>query len=364
MRTEWIEHRERLAELQRPWDSLTGSSAQPYARHGWFWAWWSAFGTGRELRTCALWEGERLVACLPAFATRGGLVAMVNAETPLFAPPALGAAELERLTTVCLEDVRTLLIAQAVESGGDFMAALGRTAERRGGRVVARPWQTSPIVDTAGTFEDYRKRTRPKWLARLARYRRQMERRHGLELLVAECPAELEPLLSQGLQVEGSGWKAREGTAILSTPQTEAFYRDVTAMLWRSGELRLSMLRLDGRPVAFDLAFEHGGRLYSLKTGYDEGYRKIVPGLVLRLCLIEHCFEHGLEAHELLGADMEWKRNFATSAREHLALRCYAHRLPGMGGALLYGRLRPAAADLYRRARAITRRGGSERRWS
>ena len=358
MRTEWIEHPERLAELQGPWDSLTGLTAQPYARHGWFSAWWSAFGAGRRLRTCAIWDGERLAACMPAYATRGGLAAMVNAETPLFAPPALGAAELEQLATVSVSDVRTVLTAQAVESHGEFAAALGHAARGRGGRLVALPWQTSPIVDTGGSFEEYRQRTRPKWLARLARYRRQMERRHRLELLVAECPAELEPLLSEGLRVEGSGWKAREGTAILSSPETEAFYREVTAMLWRSGELRLSMLRLDGRPVAFDLAFEHGARLYSLKTGYDEGYRKIVPGLVLRLCLIEHCFERGLEAHELLGADMEWKRNFATGAREHLVLRCYPHRLAGWRGSLFHERLRPTAARLYHRLKGAIRPGG------
>jgi CelD/BcsL family acetyltransferase involved in cellulose biosynthesis len=226
---------------------------------------------------------------------------------------------------------------------------LDRAAAARGGRLVTRPWQTSPIVETAGTFESYRQRTRPKWLARLARYRRQMERRHGLELLLADCPDDLEPLLSEGLRVEGSGWKAREGTANLSAPETEAFYREVAATLWRSGGLRPSMLRLDGRPAAFDLAFEHGGRLFSLKTGYDEAYRKIVPGLVLRLCLIEHCFERGLEAHERLGADMEWKRNFATSGREHLAVRCYPHRLAGIAGELLYGRLRPAAVRVYRR---------------
>jgi CelD/BcsL family acetyltransferase involved in cellulose biosynthesis len=357
LRTEWIENPERLAELRGPWDSLAGLEVQPWARHGWFSAWWSAFGAGRRLRTCAIWDGQRLVACLPAFATRGGLAAMVNAETPQFSPPAAGAAELQRLAGVCVSDVRTLLTAQAVESRGAFAAALGRAAERGGGRLVALPWQTSPIVDIRDTFEEYRQSTRPKWLARLARYRRQMERRHRLELVIAECPTELEPILSDGLRVEGSGWKGREGTAILSAPETEAFYRDVTAMLWRSGELRLSMLRLDGRPVAFDLAFEHGARLYSLKTGYDEEYRKIVPGLVLRLSLIEHCFELGLEAHELLGAEMEWKRNFATSAREHLAVRCYPRRLAGLGGALVYERLLPVAARVHHRLRGAIRRG-------
>jgi CelD/BcsL family acetyltransferase involved in cellulose biosynthesis len=88
--------------------------------------------------------------------------------------------------------------------------------------------------------------------------------------------------------------------------------------------------------VAFDLALLHAGRLHLLKTGYDEALRSLSPGLALRRAVIERCFELGLEAHELLGDDMPWKRLFATSERRHrrfgtfgarpVPLARYAHR--------------------------------------
>lgn len=141
-----------------------------------------------------------------------------------------------------------------------------------------------------------------------------------------EAPADLEGDLERGFAVEGSGWKGRTGTAISSSPRTLAFYRAVGHTFHRLGALRLSGISVDGRLIAFDLCLLHRGRPFLLKTGFDETYRRLAPGLVLRLSVIERCFELGLESHELLGDDTEWKRKFATSERRHCVLRSYRAR--------------------------------------
>ena len=70
-----------------------------------------------------------------------------------------------------------------------------------------------------------------------------------------------------------------------------------------------------------------GGRLYLLKTGFDEAHRKLAPGLVLRLSVIERCFELGLASHELLGDRSEWKAKFATTERPHVVWTGYSRAL-------------------------------------
>ena len=42
--------------------------------------------------------------------------------------------------------------------------------------------------------------------------------------------------------------------------------------------------------------------------------------------MIERCFGLGLEAHELLGDDMPWKRLFATGERRHRRFGAYGRR--------------------------------------
>jgi hypothetical protein len=153
-----------------------------------------------------------------------------------------------------------------------------------------------------------------------------MEREHTVRYELVRSPERLDSELARGLAVEASGWKGAAGTAIVSSPDTLAFYRAVARGFHRTGRLRLSELWLDGRVVAFDLALLHGRRLHLLKTGYDESVRALAPGLVLRRAVVERCFELGLEAHELLGDDMPWKRLFATDERRHMRFAAYGPR--------------------------------------
>ena len=100
---EWVDSLARFAELAAPWDELARDGL-PYLRHSWFESWWRAFGKkDRRLRTCVLWDGGRMTACLPAFQARGALHAMTNDHSPLFEPPAAGPDELGALVKAALD---------------------------------------------------------------------------------------------------------------------------------------------------------------------------------------------------------------------------------------------------------------------
>jgi CelD/BcsL family acetyltransferase involved in cellulose biosynthesis len=128
--------------------------------------------------------------------------------------------------------------------------------------------------------------------------------------------------------------------------------------------LALSGLWLDDHLVAFDLALLHANRYWMLKTGYDEAFRHLTPGLVLRRAVVERCFTMGLETHEMLGGDHPWKRMFATGDRTLCTFHGF-RRLPGPLAELGWRRMRPKLKSLYRagvlageRGRlAVTRRG-------
>src|SRR5262249_11819959 len=136
-------------------------------------------------------------------------------------------------------------------------------------------------------------------------------------------PDDLQAELADCFALEARGWKGRAGTAIVSQPETEAFYSKVADIFHTRGELRINRIGLDGELAAFNICIEYGGRLYALKTAYNEDFRKVAPGLVLQVSLVEACFERGLEAYEILGEEAEWKRNLATSRRTHSTMRAY-----------------------------------------
>jgi CelD/BcsL family acetyltransferase involved in cellulose biosynthesis len=181
----------------------------------------------------------------------------------------------------------------------------------------------SPIVDTSVGLEAFRAASRPRWGAPLERFRRKMIREHAASFELLRHPDDVDRVLDRGFAVEASGWKGQARTAVLSEPRTERFYRTVARAFAAQGQLALSWVCFGEEMVAFDLDLLVDGRLYLIKTGFDERYRRLAPGLVMRLAVIERCIEMGLMAHELLGDDSEWKRKFAGSARSHVELRMY-----------------------------------------
>ena len=101
-----------------------------------------------------------------------------------------------------------------------------------------------------------------------------------------------------------------------------------------------------------------------MKTAYDERYSYFAPGHILRLGMIERCFEEGIEAQELLGPMIRWKERYATAARDTEIVRAYRRR-PGAvlayaGRSLVIPRVRPAFRWSRRAlARARGRRGAA-----
>jgi CelD/BcsL family acetyltransferase involved in cellulose biosynthesis len=187
----------------------------------------------------------------------------------------------------------------------------------------------------------------------LERRARKAAREHDLVVVALEIPAGETAFLEEGFAVEASGWKGERGTAILSQPDTAAFYREIADRFSKRDELALSGLWLDGRLVAFDLALLFGNRYWMLKTGYLELFRHLTPGLVLRRAVVERCFESGLDSHELLGDDHPWKRMFATGERRHCTWSCYS-RTPGPVAMLGWRRLRPHVRRAFRALRPVS----------
>ena len=71
--------------LAAEWDLLADrTGAQPFARPGWFAAWWAAFGTGDLVVVTARRHG-RLTGVLPFRRRAGVLASPTNAHTPAFA---------------------------------------------------------------------------------------------------------------------------------------------------------------------------------------------------------------------------------------------------------------------------------------
>ncbi|MGH9197314.1 MAG: GNAT family N-acetyltransferase, partial [Acidimicrobiia bacterium] len=190
----------------------------------------------------------------------------------------------------------------------------------RGFRTITRPVLRSAYVSTQGLWSGYETALRAKLRSEIRRRKRRLQDLGDLELQVTDGSNGLEGLLSEGFRVERSGWKGANGTAIDSNPRSHRFYREVARWASDRGWLKLAFLRLDGRPIAFDLCLEANRVHFLLKTGFDHDYHTFGPGMILRSMMLERAFSGSIDTYEFLGTivgtnnrwKLEWTRDYHT----------------------------------------------------
>jgi CelD/BcsL family acetyltransferase involved in cellulose biosynthesis len=346
-----LEIHDAIAPLATEWDELVArAGAGPFARPGWFDAWWQAFGRGR-LEIVALRRPDGLAALLPLHVHRGVRSSLTNWHTPQLEVPAVDAAARESLLRGVLARTHVPLSLGLLTAGRPEADVLAAAARAAGMRVLVRGVERSPYVRLDGGWAAYERGLPRRRRSELRRRERRLRDRGELRLQIADGAERLDELLAEGFAVEGSGWKDEQGTAIASRPRTLAFYTAVARWAAASGSLRLAFMRLDERPIAFHLTIEEGGAAYQLKGGYDPELRELAPGMLLIRDMLEWAFARGLKTYEFLGADEGFKLDWTAEVRQRVTAQAFPRSAAGTMGwaAFAYGRpLAKRARDLAR----------------
>ena len=318
------------AAVVSAWDDLADrTGAAPFSYPGWLLPW--AEFAGARLEALTVWRGARLAGVLPVIRSRRHLRTPADWHTPWLEAVHEDRTALEALAADLAATRLSRITVDFVLADEATAAASAAALAAAGYRLFPRPRLESPFLAVGGAWADYLRTLSTHRRAELRRRGRRLEAAGRVTREVHDGSHGLPGLLEEAFAVEAAGWKGQRSTAIVSDPAVEHFYRRIADWGKQRGWLRLAFLRLDGRPLAFDLAFESGGRHYLLKTGYDPAFTALSPGLLLRLHMLERAFALGLESYEFCGAAEPWKLEWAPATRQVLAIEAFA---PAAAGAL------------------------------
>ena len=155
------------------------------------------------------------------------------------------------------------------------------------------------------------------------------------------------PWIDAFLELEASGWKGQDGTALEVDPNQRRFFREGAAALAAEGRLWMLGLSLDGRWVALKCNFLAGRGGFAFKIAYDEKYARFSPGVLLEIETISRLHQRReIEWMDSCAVPDHFMANRLWTSRREITTRLIATGATS-------GRLFVRALPLLQRARAI-----------
>jgi CelD/BcsL family acetyltransferase involved in cellulose biosynthesis len=283
--------------LREEWRALVARAAEPnaFAEH-WFVAPSIRHLQPGEVRIAEVRDGDLLVGLLPlAVERRYGRTPVRYVQNWRHHHQFLGAplvrqgreADFWRALLVALDGSDWapgfLHLRDLVEGGPLYRglvaasAGLGRSAS-----IVHR--ESRAFLESSLPAADYYSHTvRKKKRKELARLRNRLMELGSLTARMFEPGDDLAAWCDAFLELERSGWKGREGSALACTAATEHFFRDALAGAEEAGRLQLLALELANRPIAMLVNFLAPPGSFSFKTAFDESFARFSPGVLLQI---------------------------------------------------------------------------------
>ncbi len=138
------------------------------------------------------------------------------------------------------------------------------------------------------TYEDYKKKLSKKFRSNLNRARKNLQKEGGLEYCTYSSVEELKSVYPEFLELESSGWKGEQGTAVKLTDY-RTFFQNLIHSFGEMRRCEIHMLRLNGKGIAGQFLLRNEDSLFRLKIAYDEYYAKFAPGNVLFEETLQRC---------------------------------------------------------------------------
>ena len=371
LRVDVVEGRDAFVQLEREWNAALarGPRDEPMLRHEWLRAYIENFAAGATLRTFLVREGREIHAALPLIETRDRsadtcFVPMVTWSLPINDQSQRGGMLLGRRAQQGIE-----LVFKAVTARPEWDRL--RLRELPAG---AAEWKLRDLAEAAGYpcglwvslrspyltlpeeveelksskvkkekqkqnvtgYEIIEASLDAKFRQNLRRRRRRLAEQGEVkyEIVDGKDAKRLDEALADFFDIEASGWKGKDGTAIARKPELVGFYTQIARDAARRGSLALGLLRLNGRPIAAHLSIVQGGRHYLIKIGYDESLHEFSPGQQLVSEAIKDSCARRLREFDFLGPCMEWKLDWESKLRTHSWLTIFR---PTAAGKLVYG---------------------------
>ncbi|HEY8524287.1 MAG TPA: GNAT family N-acetyltransferase [Acidimicrobiales bacterium] len=345
-----------LDGLRDEWEAAVTADPTPNVYLTWEWVttWWSHFGAGNELHVVVVRDGDGIVAIAPLQRSRPGVGPLATPILQRISPDAgdYGGIVLVRREDEAVEVLVDHLEGQLCDGAASavvlsrlltddpFLARLREALLRRTGTLAAQEAELEGaclLTDLRSGFNMTKQAKKHK----IRQRNRRLAEAHDEVVFAYHTGDDLDVGLDRLLKLHAARWEGRESEmhGLLADADREAFMLDAIRALDRKGRVRLLTLTADGRPVAAELDFELGSRLFMFKGAFDPEFSAFSPGQLLHHRVIEDGLASDVDVVDWGRGDQLYKRRWANGERQQVTVTVTR---AGLGGKVAAQRLRVA----------------------
>lgn len=325
--SEYIE----FVSLKDEWNrlhALTGSKLL-WLKHEWLDCWWQSFGSHAQLFVIADFGTSGLDAAVPLLIRpmkikgfRQRVLRFIeNGITPrsnfLFTEPS--RERIAALWNKALESSGQwdLAILANIETGTKEYQAWSEYLVKSESRFVEIPERQSPYIDLSGGWDNVWNSFGKNLRRNLNRAKTRLSSEGEFHLIEFDSAVSIRPALEKCFEISRLSWKGEQGVDMAGSQQRRKFYDLITEEAIRDGWLRIWMLKLNDRYIAFEYALVNDGYVLPIAADYDPELKQCSPGAVLRSLILERLTSQSLDSYDFGGTLYDYKLYWTKQVRPH-----------------------------------------------
>lgn len=333
-----------LRALQADWNALLQRSRANTVFLTWEWlsAWWSAYGTGKNLLLLAAYDEQHVCQGIaPCYVERHHCLGRTLRRLRFLGDGSWDSDYLdfiiangmeEKLVPAFLGQLAALNTAWDVAQLNEIPATSPTTNLllewlRQKNWLVRDEAVPCGIVSLPETWDEYLSHLRPRFRTTIRACLRNLAQwPGGIEYL---CDSrDIESWLEDLFHLHGGRWQLRRQQGVFANTEKRAFYRSLAESLLQRGCLHFARWRVANSVLAMQFGFIYGGKYFQLQEGFDRETMHVSPGITLRAATIRDLIERKVRTYDFLGGvarhKTDWGAEVAVSSRYALAPRTMA----------------------------------------
>ena len=331
-----------FTKLQDEWNTLLSQcdNDSVFLRHEWFRVWWCNFSNKNKLLILLAKKNGRLIGIAPLIQSRckflgisfNSIEFMANTHScrcDFIIIPNERINVLNKIENYLIKHRKNWKLLRFRDWSNDsrnknyFKSLIENSVAITSDEGI----MCSPYIRIRGEWKNYMSSLKSHFRSNLRRRERLLKQKGEVKIEVIKHSDSLESDLLEGFQIEYSGLKGNNGTAIIAEKHVYDFYNELAHMAQANGWLRLHFLKVNGQRIAFSYTLSYKKCIFLLKIGHLPKYARYSPGQILRMHEIKLAFQENYNLYDFLGFDMKWKYDWNPIIQTHQYLVIYKKHL-------------------------------------